>query len=305
MMRAVLCCALAALSASLGGCGDSVSAHSGANEPLIVQNGQFFEGSFPASHDGGPQVTQLGIKNTQFAAGTVGKVITGDAATSAQSVALALQGLSHGYWVLPLSSPDLTTADMLTWSATCDFSRELPVGMLPLRVAASDDTGQFGPATLQPLSITSFVSTGHVVASLTWGSNADLDIHIQGPSGKDLNPKHPNSAPLVDAGVDAGTPLPGSGLLDRDSNAGCVLDNYRTEDVVWSGDPEVGTYAVRVDMFSACGAPAANFTFSLYVDGQRVLQKSGRLLDTDADGGGDYAGLFVTEFNCEGTGTCS
>ena len=88
-----------------------------------------------------------------------------------------------------------------------------------------------------------------------------------------------------------------------DSNASCVQDGYRMENVVWSDAPEVGTYVVNVDMFSACGAPAATFSFSLYVDGQEIVHKVGRLLDIDADSGGP--GLFVTEFKCEGTGTCS
>jgi hypothetical protein len=75
--------------------------------------------------------------------------------------------------------------------------------------------------------------------------------------------------------------------------------------VVWSDNPEVGTYTVRVDMFSACSQPAATFVFSLYVDGTQVLRKTGRLLDIDADGGGPGSGLFVTEFSCEGSGKCS
>jgi hypothetical protein len=62
---------------------------------------------------------------------------------------------------------------------------------------------------------------------------------------------------------------------------------------------------VKVDLFSACSKPATTFKFSLYVDGQAVLEKAGRLLDIDADGGAG-PGLFVTEFICdEGTGTCS
>ncbi len=304
-MRWLLLGALGMLALATSACGDSEPAHSGKSEPLIVRNGQFFEGSFPEADPSAPLVSQLSVKNTQFVAGTVNKVFTGDAATGSQSVALALQNVSHGYWILPVGPPDVNTPGAFTWSANCDFSRDLPAGMQQLQVAASDANGHFGPAMLETLTISPFVPAGHVVASLTWGSNADLDIHIQAPSGKELNPKHPNTAELIDAGADAGLPLPGSGLLDRDSNASCIQDGHRSENVVWTDNPEEGLYAVRVDMFSACGAPAANFTFSLFVDGQRVLEKSGRLLDTDADGGGIGAGLFVTEFNCEGTGTCS
>jgi hypothetical protein len=145
------------------------------------------------------------------------------------------------------------------------------------------------------------VPTGHVVASLTWGIDADLDLHIVSPSGKELSPKHPNTI----ASDSNGKPVAGSGLLDHDSLAGCIPDGLRTENVVWGDAPEAGAYTVYVDLFSACGKPAANFKFSLLVDGQSVLEKAGRLLDIDADGGAS-SGLFVTQFTCDqGTGTCS
>jgi len=304
-MRALASVLLFGCAITQMGCGDSVSAQSGANELMIVRNAQFFAGDPPNADPSAPALTQITIRNTQFNAGTAGKAVAGDAAQGSQAVALWLQGVSHGYWLMPVSSPDLNTTSDLTWNALCDFSRDLPTGMQTLLASASGSSGRFGAPKLATLNISPFLPTGHIVASLTWGSAADLDIHLQSPSGKELNPKHPNTSELIDAGDQKGMAPPGSGLLDRDSNAGCVQDGYRTEDVVWQDNPEVGLYAVRVDMFSACGAPAANFTFSLFVDGQKVIEKSGRLLDQDADGGGTGAGLFVAEFTCEESGTCS
>jgi hypothetical protein len=85
------------------------------------------------------------------------------------------------------------------------------------------------------------------------------------------------------------------GFLDRDSNANCVEDAWREEDVAWAGDPDPGTYIFRVDEFSACGTVATNFILQEYVDGkentaQRVV---GTLLASQADGGGDGSGLTV------------
>jgi hypothetical protein len=304
-MRAACLSVASLLTLTLSGCGDSVSAHAGIGEPLRVTNGTYFEGSFPVSHDGGPDVLAVNIRNSEFTAGTAGKGISGLADSKAQSVALGLQGLGHGYWILPMGAPDQMTLGAFNWSANCDFSRDIPAGMQTLNIAAADANGQFGAVRTQGLNIQPFIPAGHVVASLSWGADADLDLHLVGPSGKELDPKHPNSAELYDAGDDAGLPMPGSGLLEHDSLAACVPDGMRTENVVWNGDPEPGSYLVRVDMFSACGKPAANFVFTLYVDGQRVLQKNGRLLDSDADGGGPGSGLFVTQFTCEGSGTCS
>jgi hypothetical protein len=231
----------------------------------------------------------------------VGQAVSGDASNSAYSVAVGMQGFGTGYWIVPVGAPDPLTPGFFTWTASTEFSRDLPSGFQYMMIAAADANGNFGPVETQKLNIKSLLPKGHVVASLTWGVDADLDLHLVSPSGKELFPKKPNTI----GSDESGTPEPGSGLLDHDSLAGCAPDGQRTENVVWSDAPEAGTYLVRVDMFSACSKPAANFTFSLYVDGQRVLEKSGRLLDIDADGGGPGSGLFVTEFNCEGTGTCS
>lgn len=216
------------------------------------------------------------------------------------SVALALKGLGRGYWVVPVGSPDPLTNE-LTWTAVLDFARDIPAGQQTLLLAASNRDGHFGRSVGQRLTMLPVHPTGHVVASLTWGVDVDLDLHIVGPSGKEEDPKNPHTGMLIDAGADAGFPVEGSGTLDLDSNAACVIDGYRSENVVWEADagaPEPGNYLVRVDLFSACGHPAADFVFDLYIDGQAdpAQHKVGRLLDIQADGGGPGSGLFVTEF---------
>ena len=71
---------------------------------------------------------------------------------------------------------------------------------------------------------------------------------------------------------------PGTGVLDRDSNAACVEDGVREEDVVFADAPAEGTYLVRVDMASACGAPSADFVLTERVDGKVMDTVKGRLL---------------------------
>ena len=297
MIRALAIGVAAACALTVTACGDSESASSGLREPIRVSNGQFFSGSFPTSHDSGPEVTQLMVHNT-FPA----KVISGAAASSAQSVAIALEKFGTGYWLVPIGAPDLTVPGTFSWTANVDFSVDVPAGIQMLLLAASDQRGNFGPQTAQKVSVRALMPTGRLVASLTWGADADLDLHLVTPGGRELFPKHPNTI----GSDETGKPVAGSGLLDRDSLAACVPDGVRTENVVWSDPPAGGTYLVRVDMFSACSKPAASFKFNLYVDGKSVLERTGRLIDMDADGGGEGSGLFVTEFTCdEGTGTCS
>jgi len=298
MNRVAALGALALCSVGLSACGDSQSAPSGLAEPMQVSNGQFFSGAFPTGHDAGPAISQLNVRNT-----FPSKAVTGSAASSAQSVALGFENVGSGYWVVPIGAPDLAVPGSFTWAANVNFSPDLPTGPQTMLLAASDSNGTFGPITKQTFSFASlFLPTAHVVASLSWGADVDLDLHILAPNGKELFPKRPNTI----GSDETGAPLAGSGLLDRDSLAACVPDSIRTENVVWADAPPTGTYLVRADMFSACGKPAVSFKFDLYVDGKSVLERTGRLLDMDADGGGEGSGLFVTEFTCdEGTGTCS
>lgn len=297
MKRALALASTGLLALLAAGC-SSATASSGVGEPIHVTNGQYFEGAFP-SPTGGPAIETLStVRTSLVTAGDVGEKLGGLTPQGSLGVAVRLDGLGHGYWVVPVGSPD-PLSDELGWSATIDFSSDIPAGMQSLRAAASNRSGHFGPSVTQPLTIKSPLPTGHVVASLTWGNDTDLDLHIVGPSGAELDPKHPNTGGLIDAGADAGKPVAGSGQLDRDSNGSCVIDGYRNENAVWENDagaPEPGTYLVRVDMFSACGRPSTDFVFTLTIDGQQIQRKVGRLLDTDADGGGLGSGLFVTEF---------
>ncbi len=297
MIRAASLLAVTLLAYGAVGCGDSERASSGASEPLTVSNGQFFEGSYP-SDQGGPAITSTsGFRSTIIPAGTVAKSIGGNAAAGALSVAVALEGLGSGYWVAPVGSPDQETKGELTWRVICNFADDLPAGPHRLLFAAANRDGQFGAQRVLDVTSLPFSPQGHVVASLSWGNDADLDLHLISPSGKELDPKH-----LSSTAIDATTmmPLPGGGALDRDSIANCVPDGRRAENVVWASDapvpPEAGTYTVRVDMFNACGRPATNFAFDLYVDGRAVQHQAGVLLDTDADNGGPGSGLYVTQF---------
>ena len=283
-------CALAPLVAA---CSSSVVASSGAGEPLRISNGQFFRGAFPSA-SGGPEVSVLSANNT-IRAGMTGKNLHGLTGSDAVSVAVAFQGLGQGYWIVPVGIQDSNTPGF-TWSALADISRDVPGGDQTLLFAASNQPGAFGPTNLQKVQVIPFLPPGHAVASLTWGNDADLDLHIVSPDGKELDPKHINTTGVVDGGPDAGSPLPGDGQLDRDSNPDCATDGLRTENVIWLDEVPAGTYLFRVDMFSACGVASTNFKFTLYVDGSSVFEQSGRLLNINADGGGPGSGLFVGSY---------
>jgi hypothetical protein len=280
---------LLGLSLLASGCDDGVSASSGVGEPIRVRGGQFFEGTIPAATDG-PEVATVDSQNNLVTQGQAGKKLSGVAKKGAFAVAARFQDLGTGYWIVPVGPEDPQTQGDLTWEMVIDYSATLAPGKHSLLLAASSETGAFGPTRDLPILVQSLTPEGAAVISLSWDSGADLDLHVIGPNGKETDPKHLTTAVEIDGGLP-----PGAGTIDRDANAGCGQNGYRTESLVFVDPPAPGLYQIRVDMFDACSAPAANFVITARQAGKSVLTAKGRLLGLDADGGGPGSGLFVGE----------
>jgi hypothetical protein len=287
----------------LGGCDDTgVVVSPVATEPLTVQGGQFFSGPLPTGT--GPKVDFINTPASVFPAGAINKTLTGDADMGATSVLLRFSDLGTGYWSVPVGMTDITMSNgALTWSAICSFSDSIPSGRHPLVFNAMDAKGNAGPAPGQnqteTLTFLSAVPKGDVVISLVWDTAADLDLHLVAPDGTELDPEHPTTAAMRAPGA---PPPPGTATLDRDANASCIEDPSPEEDAVFADPPAPGKYIVRVDMFSSCGAPAADFAVSVRVRGKETQRASGVLLAEDADGGGPGSGLLVMQLNLCGCG---
>jgi hypothetical protein len=91
--------------------------------------------------------------------------------------------------------------------------------------------------------------------------------------------------------------------LDRDSNAGCIQDGRRQENLVFTGAPPPGVYQIYARLFDACGAGTTHFTATVRearpspaggATLEVVRSRTGVLTPIDARGGRDL-GLFVTE----------
>jgi hypothetical protein len=281
----------------LAGCDDTgVLVSPIALEPIQVQGGQFFSGPLPTGT--GPTVDFINTSASVFPAGAINKTLTGDADMGATAVLLRFTDVGSGYWSVPVGMPDIAAPNgELTWTALCSFSQDIPPGPHPLVFNAIDANGNAGPAPGQnqteTLKFLSPVPTGDVVISLTWDSSADLDLHLVAPDGTELDSQHPNTAAMrVDGGLPAGT-----AVLNRDSNAGCIQDGYRAEDAVFADQPAPGKYTLRVDMFSSCGAPTADYVVTVTVQGVVKGTFKGFLIAADADGGGPGSGAFVTNLS--------
>jgi hypothetical protein len=311
--------------------GPQVSATQALGEPIRVESGQFFAGSLPGlppiaeSADGGdagasvsPEVTDVSLANTAIAPGSAGVLISGHATATAQAVALRFGDLGSGYWVVPVGPPDPTDGNLPTWQFLADFGRDIAPGFHDLLFAAIDAGGSSGTQYDQPVCVDTPVPDNlnvcvpkrpppAAVLSLTWDAPVDLDLIVEDPSGAFVGGK------IRALGIEGGVPASPSataanGVLDRDSNANCVIDEIDREDIVWQTEPPRGTYQVWVDMFSACHQPAASFSVALWrseprPDGgaqelveQQPVVAVGDLTASQATGGaglGLYVGAFV------------
>jgi len=254
----------------------------GAN--LRVAGGQFLGGNVETGGPGGgPAVVSVFNSLTAVQPGERDKPLTGSLDAAATAVAIGLRG-DRGYWIIIAGPPALDAPDLPTFAATLSFSPELPLGDLVLIVRAVDAQGRFGaPASVPLASAPAPPPMGALVVSLAWDTESDLDLHVVTPDGVEVWARNINSykAPLPGTAVDASAWQSG-GILDFDSNAGCVIDGRRQENVVWQAAPPVGTYLVRVDTASLCGTPAARWTVRSILTGAEIAASQGTSVPGDA-----------------------
>ncbi len=110
--------------------------------------------------------------------------------------------------------------------------------------------------------------TGALVVSLNWDTEADLDLHVVIPNVADPDDadRALDQAPIGCRRSPSAQPLDPTRLatapyLDFDSNANCVIDGLRQENVIFptGGAPPPGDYTVRVDTSSLCGQADAQW----------------------------------------------
>jgi hypothetical protein len=266
---------------ALAGCG-GVPADRGLSAEMMVSGAQFSPGAMPAA-GGGPEVVNLDIASNAIRAGEIEAPLSGSLGPTATAAAVGLLG-DKGYWIVPAGLPDVSAPAYPTFAVSLSFSAGLAAGTYELAVQAVDAESRFGPPQTAVLTASvPPVAMGAMVVSLRWDTEADLDLHVVDPLGniiwrEDIRPA-------------------GSGAyLDFDSNAGCVIDGRRLENVIWKDTPPSGRYQLLVDTFALCGETFANWTVEARLGGQLVGSAAGESLETDTevphDGG---AGVLALE----------
>lgn len=282
--------------AAIGAC-HGVTPDGGLDATLRVEGAQFVRG---AMTDGaGPKVQAVNVLSNRIHAGEVEKPCSGALDPGATAVALGLDG-DPGYWIVPAGFPDIQSPGAPSFHATLSFSPLLAPGQHGLVARAVDEAGRFGPPSVRLLtSDGSAVPTGRVVVSLTWDTESDLDLHVVDPAGVEVD-KHDINSYVPPPPGEAADPdaWKAGGVLDFDSNASCVIDGRRMEDVVWTTTAPRGHYLVRVDTFSLCDEVSARWRVEALVDGASAGVAEGASFDSDTRGPHDRgAGVLALEFD--------
>jgi hypothetical protein len=298
MRRATSLVAASALAwAGTSAC-EGTSADEGRDALMQVNGAQFCRGAMPEDASG-PKVGGVTLASTLVRVGQVDKPVGGALEPAATAAALSLAG-DVGYWIVPAGVPGIDAPMFPSFKALLAFSRALSPGTRDLIVRAVDDAGRFGPATAQPLTLANAdTPAGRLVVSLVWDTEADLDLHVIDPNGAEIFNRNINSwaPPPPGQPIDPNAWQSG-GILDADSNAECVLDGRRRENVVWTKGPPSGHYVVRVDAFSMCDAVGAHWTVETIADGVSLGRATGAAFDADTRFPHDRgAGVLALEFD--------
>jgi hypothetical protein len=147
-----------------------------------------------------------------------------------------------GYYLVPV--PDITGGQ-----AIVSLGGLPPVLNFTVTFAAAGANGVFGPYSTMNISAIE-AAGGDIQVSVTWNTEADVDLHVVEPSGSEIY---------------YGSPTSGSGgILDIDANAACSTSSLTQENIGWNaGKAPSGTYIVRVDYWDSCGAASTDYIVTI------------------------------------------
>jgi hypothetical protein len=179
-----------------------------------------------------------------------------------------------GYFEVQLPAPTNATELLIL------FPQTLPNNDFELYFAAADPAGNVG--TLRERSVHALVvGTGDVQVTVSWDTDADVDLHVVDPGANEI--------------FWAARTSPTGGELDLDSNAACVGDNVRNENITWAvGTAPQGTYTVRVDYWSNCGATETRYTVLINNGGDIAIYHG--TFTGSGDSGGFGSGVLIDTF---------
>ncbi|MFO0675096.1 MAG: hypothetical protein U0169_01050 [Polyangiaceae bacterium] len=278
--------------------GDAYFRASGRDAILQVEGADYVAGD-PPPPSGGPRVAAVNVITDRIHPGEIGKACSGSVDGTGTSALLRLAG-DRGYWILRTGVGEVDSPTLPAFRTNLAFAKSLALGEHALEVRAVDPSGRVGDVTTKVLTAESAGPTGALVVRLAWKNDADLDLHVVDPAGVEIWKRDINSIPAPKPG-EARDPEAWrtGGILDVDSNAACVIDGRRVENVVWEKSAPKGHYLVRVETASMCATRSAFWTVDATLADGTVLGRA-QGASTDADtrfSKGLGSGVLALEFD--------
>ncbi|MDH3270220.1 MAG: hypothetical protein OEN56_02735 [Gemmatimonadota bacterium] len=239
-----------------------------------------FVGGSPPVPGAGPTVTTP--TNTQVITGGSTQVdLLGSGAY--QTVAIQVEGVA-GYYLVVLPETKTLAQMVITLGGL------VPRLDFDFLVAVAGTDGVFGPWSRTSMTAIQ-VAGGDIQVSVTWDTEADVDLHVIDPAGNEIY---------------FGNRTAGGGELDLDANAACSTSAIFQENIGWaSGEAQSGAYIVRVEYWDACGAVETNYVVTVSLrpgvpvipgtPGASVQTFEGSFVGSGTQGGAG-SGRFITNF---------
>jgi hypothetical protein len=247
---------------------------SGLDAWLRVPGATYQADVFPPP-SGGPDVLDARLTTNDALPGERAKPVEGTLAPDATGLLLGLRD-DVGHWRLAAEVPNVLEPELPSFSVDVDFSLDVPLGEQTLLVAATDADGRVGAARELPITILPAARRdATLVVALAWDVEADLDLRVVLPSGVEISKSNINSYQPPAPGQQPSSSPEQGGVLDFDSNAGCVIDGRKREEVFFVTAPPSGEYRVLVDAFSLCDAGPAQWKVTVVGDGEVLGEASG------------------------------
>jgi hypothetical protein len=202
-------------------------------------------------------------------------MITVQSSSDIVAIYVAIDG-QNGYWEVTVSAGTSIADVLLT------LAQQLPP-QIRIVFEVVDSAGNVSaPETLVTTIVQ--VKTGDIQISVSWDVDNDIDLHVVDPNQFEVYYAEKLS--------------PEGGELDLDSNAACLIDGIRNENVLWPvGQAPHGTYTVRVDNYDNCAYAAANFVVTVQKKGQAAQTFMGSFAASDLGDLGDVgSGTTITTF---------
>jgi len=199
--------------------------------------GQLNSGEAPAP-GAGPSITVPANLQTITGGSSAFQMTT---SAPVQSLVAFVQNVG-GYYLVPVGS--ISSGQVVLTLGGLPPALDFQVAFA---VAAAD--GVYGPySTINVSAIKA--AGGDIQVSVTWNSDADVDLHVVEPGGAEIYYGAPTSG--------------NGGELDIDANAACSVSGLTQENIGWpAGAAPPGSYIVRLDYWDACGAVSTDWILTV------------------------------------------